>query len=108
MWMRVVLVVFISSILSQAQPCHDIRSIDFRNATVRTNLTDENELTGSFNTSRGAGTFNFKDGISEYFSDDAQRKAGTPEGRATISRDSVLIPPAGPVVRFFLITEEHL
>jgi hypothetical protein len=98
MWMRVVLIVFISSILSHAQPCRDIRSADFRNTIIRTSPTDENEMTGLFNVPSGAQTFNFKKGVSEDFLDEAQRKAGTPEGRATISLDSVLTPPSGPVV----------
>ena len=108
MWMRVVLIVFISSILSHAQPCRDIRSADFRNTIIRTSPTDENEMTGLFNVPSGAQTFNFKKGVSEDFLDEAQRKAGTPEGRATISLDSVLTPPSGPVVRFLVITWEHL
>jgi len=108
MWMRVVLVVFISSILSQAQPCRDIRSVDFGNKVIRTSPKDENELTGLFNAPPGTQTFNLKKGVSEDFLDEAQRKAGTPEGRATISQDSLLTPPAGPVVRFFVITWEHL
>src|ERR1039457_4474570 len=78
MWMRVVLIVFISSILSHAQPCRDIRSADFRNTIIRTSPTDENEMTGLFNVPSGAQTFNFKKGVSEDFLDEAQRKAGTP------------------------------
>ena len=106
MWMRVVLV-FISSLVTQAQPCSDIRSVDFRNAIIRTSPTDENELTGLFNSSSGAQEFNFKNGVSENFLDEAQRKAGSPEGRATVSFDSLLTPPSGPVVRFLVVTWEH-
>jgi hypothetical protein len=108
MWMRVALVVFISSIVIQAQPCGDIRSVDFRNATIRTSSTDENELTGLFNYSVGAETFEFKNDVSEDFFDEAQRKAGTPEARATISSDSLLTLTSGPVVRFFVINWNHL
>ena len=108
MWMQVVLIVFISSIVSQAQPCHDIRSVDFRNMTIRTSPNDENELTGLFNVPSGAQTFNFKNGLSEEFPDAAQRKAGTPDSRTTISSDSVFNPPSGPLVRFLVITWEHL
>ena len=60
MWMRVVVLVFISSTVSHAQPCRDIRSVDFRNTIIRTSPIDENELTGLFNTSFGAETFKFK------------------------------------------------
>ena len=108
MWMRVVLIVFISSIFGQAQPCRDIRSVDFRNTIIRTSPTDENELTGLFNVPSGTQTFNFKKGVSEDFLDEAQRKAGALEGRATVSLDSVLTPPSGPAVRFLVITWEHL
>jgi hypothetical protein len=107
MWMRVVYLIFILSLVAQAQPCRDIRSIDFRNAVIRTSTTDENELTGLFNTSFGAETFKFKNGVSEEFLDEAQRKAGTPESRATISRDSVLTPAPGVVVRFLVVTWGH-
>jgi hypothetical protein len=107
MWMRVVLVVFISSILGQAQPCRDIRSVDFRNTIIRTSPTDENEMRGLFNAPSGTQTFNFKKGVSEDFLDEAQRKAETPEGRATISLDSVLTPASGVVVRFLVVTWEH-
>ncbi len=107
MWVRVALVVFVSSILSQAQPCREIRSVDFSNAIIRTSPTDENELTGLFNTSSGVQTFNFKKGVSEDFLDEAQRKAGTPEGRATIASDSVLTLASGPAVRFLVVTWEH-
>lgn len=108
MWMRVVLAVFISSVLTQAQPCRDIRSVDFRNAIISTSSTDENELTGLFNGSFGSQTFRFKNGVSEDFLDEAQRKAGTPEGRATISFDSLLTLPSGPRARFLVITWNHL
>lgn len=67
MSMRVVLFIFISLVLSQAQPCQDIRSVDFRNSIIRTSPTDENELTGLFNAPFGAETFHFKKGVSEDF-----------------------------------------
>lgn len=107
MSMRVVLFIFISSVLSQAQPCQDIRSVDFRNSIIRTSPTDENELTGLFNAPFGAETFHFKKGVSEDFLDEAQRKAGEPEGRAVISSDSIVIPSSGRVVRFLVVTWEH-
>ena len=105
---RIVFLAFVSPLVAQAQPCNDIRSVDFRDATIRTSPTDENELTGLFNFSRGAETFNFKNGVSEEFSDEAQRKAGTPDSRSTISLDSVLTPPSGPVVRFLVVSSNHL
>ena len=107
MWMRVVLAVFVSSILSQAQPCRDIRSVDFGNKVIRTSPTDENELTGLFNAPPGTRTFNLKKGVSEDFLDEAQRKAGTPEALSEISSDSVVIPASGPVVRFLVVTWNH-
>lgn len=103
MGMRIVWFVFIASILSQAQPCRDIRSFDFRNSTIHTSETDENELRG-FNGPFGAQTFNFKDGVSADFVDEAEHKTGTPEHRARISKDSVLTAVTGVVVRFLTVT----
>jgi hypothetical protein len=107
MSIRVVYLVFILSLVAHAQPCRDIRSLDFRNTIIRTSPIDENELKGQFNTSSGAETFKFKNGVSEEFLDEAQRKAGTPESRATISTDSVLTPAPGVVVRFLVVTWGH-
>jgi hypothetical protein len=108
MWIRVVFALFISSLVAQAKPCRDIRSVDFRNAVIRTSATDENELKGQFNSSFGSETFTFKGGVSEEFSDEAQRKEGPPEGRATIPFDSLLPLPSGPVVRFLVVAWVHL
>lgn len=107
-WTRVVLIVLLSSVFSQAQPCRDIRTVDFHNTIIRTSPTDQNELTGLFNAPWSAEIFHLKNGVSEDFLDEAQRKAGTPEGRATISQDSLVTPPSGPAVRFFVVTWEHL
>lgn len=107
LWMRLLMFVLFASILSQAQPCNDIRSFDFRNTTIRTSPNDENELTDMFNTPRGAETFTFKNGRSEDFFYQAQRKAGTPEALSEISSDSVVIPASGPVARFLVVTWEH-
>jgi len=106
--MRVVFVVLVLSLLAHAQPCHDIRTFDFANATIRTSSSDQNELKGTFNAAWGAETFHFKRGTSESFLDDSQRQAGTPEGRTVIASDSVIALPSGPVVRFLVITWMHL
>lgn len=106
MWIRIVFFVLISSLAAQAQPCSNIRSVDFRNATIRTSPNDENELTGLFNSSAGSQTFRFKNGVSEDF--ESESKSGTPDGRATIPSDSLLTPPSGLVVRLLVITWDHL
>ena len=72
MWIRIVFALFMSSLVAQAQPCRDIRSVDFRNGVIRTSAADENELKGQFNSSFGSEIFTFKGGLSEEFSDDAQ------------------------------------
>ena len=107
-WFPLSIAVFGCSLLAQAQPCHDIRSVDFRNMTIRTATADENELTTVFNASRGVYSFQFKDGIADEFTSPAQRKAGTPEGRAKLFDDSIVNVPGGMAVRFLVISWEHL
>ena len=104
----VIFLLLMCSVVAQAQPCRDIRSVDFRDAVIRTSAADENELTGQFNGSFGSQTFTFNGGVSEDFFDEAQRKAGTPEARSTISIDSLLTPPSGPLMRFLVVTWNHL
>jgi hypothetical protein len=96
------------SVVSQAQPCQDIRNVDFRNMAVHTTAMDANELTGLYDAPRTGYGFEFKNGVAEEFMDLAQKKAETPEGRAKIVEDSVVDVPGGPTIRFLNIVWEHL
>jgi hypothetical protein len=107
-WFVLAIAVLACSVLSQAQPCQDIRNVDFRNMTVHTMASDENELRTFFNAPRTGYGFEFKNGVADEFIDLAQKKAGTPEGRATIAEDSVVDVPGGPTIRFLNIVWEHL
>jgi hypothetical protein len=72
-----------------AVPCHDVRTVDFRNLTI----------------TYGERTFAFKNGTA--LNRDLPGTSAVPDWRAKIEHDAVVQPAPGVFVRFLLIHDVH-
>jgi hypothetical protein len=96
---------FTNSVSGQA--CTDIRQFDFKNAIIRSNVQDENELTTLFNEANPSEFwFHMRNGIA--FIPDTPSDIESQEWRAELVVDRVVHPDSSSWVRLLVIDETHL
>jgi hypothetical protein len=109
--LRMVLVALISSVLSisiWAQTCTDIRSFDFKNATIHVAEADRNESPTPFDSSRGlARTFHLRNGIALSY-EDAAPNLGTPDWQTKLVFDRAVHPEPSIWIRVIGLEDDHM